>query len=416
MGKIIYCVYYIILKGKVNKKVSEPQNIIYLDNAATTPVSKSALEAMLPFFSECYGNPSNSEIYEMGAVAKNAIEGARAKVAAAINCTPKEIFFTSGGTESINWAITGTAKALSKKGKNHLITTKIEHHAVLHTMGELKKQGFDVTYLDVDGDGFVSAESVEKAIREDTALVTCMYANNEIGTVQNIAEIGALCRKKGVWFHTDAVQAVGAVPIDVVAQNVDMLSMSGHKFNGPKGVGALYLRKGINPENLLFGGSQEAKRRAGTENVAGIVGLGTALEISVNSLNEKRKKLSEMRDYVINYVQKNIPSVILNGPKDLDRRLTSNVNFSFPAAESESILLFLNMKGICASSGSACTSGELDPSHVLLAIGQTHADANCSVRISFGVQNTMQEAKILCEELEKTVAEVRRRSPIWPMG
>ncbi len=395
--------------------MNEPQHIIYLDNAATTPTHKSVVEAMVPYFSEIYGNPSNSEIYEMGAVAKNAIETARSKVAKAINCNENEVYFTSGGTESINWAIHGAAKVLAQKGKKHLITTKIEHHAVLHTMIELEKQGFEVTYLPVDGDGFVSPSDVEKAIRQDTALVSCMYANNEIGTVQPIEEIGAICKAKGVLLHTDAVQAAGAVLIDVQAQNIDMLSMSGHKFNGPKGVGALYVRKGVSIYNLLFGGSQERRRRAGTENVAGIVGLGAAIEISANAIEDKQKKLCEMRDYVINYAEKNIPSVILNGPKDLSKRLAGNVNLSFPAAESESILLFLNMKGICASSGSACTSGELDPSHVLLAIGQTHADANCSVRISFGVQNTMQEAKKLCEELEKTVAEVRRRSPIWPI-
>ncbi len=389
------------------------EQLIYLDNAATTPCTSEVVNAMVPYFNEIYGNPSNSDIYEIGAKAKNAIEQSRIKVANAICCDEKEVYFTSGGTESINWAISGCAKALAKQGKKHLITSTIEHHAVLHTMQYLETQGFEVTYLPVDSEGFVSLNSVKEAIRNDTALVSCMYANNEIGTIEPIAQIGAICKEKGVLFHTDAVQAAGSVPINVKEQNIDMLSMSGHKFNGPKGVGVLYMRKGINIENLLHGGSQEKKRRAGTENVAGIVGFSTALDISVKNIESKTLKLCEMRDYVIKYAQNNIPKVILNGAKDGAKRLPGNVNLSFPAAESESILLFLNMKGICASSGSACTSGDLDPSHVLLATGQTHADANCSVRISFGVQNTMEEAKILCEELKATVAEVRKRSPIW---
>ncbi len=389
------------------------KGIIYLDNAATTPVAQSVLNEMLPYFSEMYGNPSNSEIYEIGAVAKNAIEKSRKKVADALNCEANEVFFTSGGTESINWAIKGAAYRLAKQGKKHLITSTIEHHAVLHTMQKLEKEGFEVTYLKVDGDGFVSPSSVQSAIRQDTALVSIMFANNEIGTIQPIEQIGKICKENKVWFHTDAVQAAGSIPIDVTNLNVDMLSLSGHKFNGPKGMGVLYIKKGVAPENLLEGGSQERKRRAGTENVAGIVGLATALEISANRIEEKHKQLSEMRDYVLDFAVKNIPQTIVNGPKDMKKRLPGNVNLSFPAAESESILLFLGMKGICASSGSACTSGDLDPSHVLLAIGQTHADANCSVRISFGVQNTMAEARKVCEELVGVVEEVRKRSAIW---
>ncbi len=387
--------------------------IIYLDNAATTPMAKPVLDAMLPYFCDMYGNPSNSAIYEIGAFAKDAIESARAKVATCLKCDSAEVFFTSGGTESINWALMGVAKAMAKKDKKHLITSAIEHHAVLHTMQALEQQGFEVTYLTPDGEGFVTADDVKKALRSDTALVSIMYANNEIGTIQPIAQIGAVCKEAGVYFHTDAVQAVAAVDIDVKDENIDLLSLSGHKFNGPKGVGALYIRKGVNVANILHGGSQEKKRRPGTENVAGIVGLAHALEMSYANLDGKRKALSELRDYVIDYATKNIKNTLLNGAKDGAKRLPGNVNLSFPAAESESILLFLNMKGICASSGSACTSGDLDPSHVLLAIGQTHGDANCSVRVSFGTQNTLEEAKTLCAELDKTVAEVRRRSPLW---
>ncbi len=391
-------------------KLSE---IIYLDNAATTPVAQSVLTQMLPYFSEMYGNPSNSEIYEIGALAKTAIDNARTKVAKALGSTQNEIYFTGCGTESLNWAIKGAARILAKQGKKHLITSTIEHHAVLHTMQKLEKEGFEVTYLSVDSEGFVPVESVQNAIRKDTALVSIMFANNEIGTIQPIAEIGEICKKSKVLFHTDAVQAAGSIPINVNDLNVDMLSLSGHKFNGPKGVGVLYIKKGIAIENLLEGGAQESKRRAGTENVAGIVGLGAALEMSVANLEEKGEKLANMRDFVLDYAVKNIPQTIVNGSKNMQKRLPGNVNLSFPAAESESILLFLNMKGICASSGSACTSGDLDPSHVLLAIGQTHADANCSVRISFGIQNTMEDAKKLCAELGPIIEEVRRRSAIW---
>ena len=386
--------------------------IIYVDNAATTPVSKPVLDAMLPYFCELYGNPSNSNLYEIGAVAKQALDDARAKVASALNCAPAEVFFTSCGSEADNWAIKCTARALAAKGKKHLITSVIEHHAVLHSMAALEKEGFEVTYLPVDKEGFVSVEDVKAAIRSDTALVSIMFANNEIGTIEPIAEIGAVCREKGVWFHTDAVQAAGAVPIDVQAQNIDMLSLSGHKFNGPKGVGALYIRKGINPQNFLDGGAQESRRRAGTENVAGIVGLATALDLAVKGLPEKMKKLAAMRDFVITHV-KGMERTEINGPVDSSKRLPNNANLSFLGAESESILLFMDMHGICASSGSACASNDLDPSHVLLAIGVPHAVANCSVRISFGVQNTMENAKAVCAALDEAVPEVRRRSAIW---
>ncbi|MEG1276053.1 MAG: IscS subfamily cysteine desulfurase [Ruthenibacterium sp.] len=386
--------------------------IIYVDNAATTPVTQPVLDAMLPYFCELYGNPSNSNLYEIGAQAKQALDSARAVVAAALHCAPEEIYFTSCGSEADNWAIKGAAHRLAAQGKKHLITSVIEHHAVLHSMAALEKEGFEVTYLPVDKEGFVSPAAVEAAIRPDTALVSIMYANNEIGTLEPIAEIGAVCRKKGVWFHTDAVQATGAVPIDVQTDNIDMLSLSAHKFNGPKGVGALYLRKGIQPLNFMDGGAQENRHRAGTENVAGIVGLATALDLAVKGMEEKSKKLAELRDYVIRHVQA-MERTELNGPHDGSRRLPNNVNVSFPGAESESILLFMDMHGICASSGSACASNDLDPSHVLLAIGVTHAVANCSVRISFGSQNTLDDAKAVCAALDEAVPEVRRRSAIW---
>ena len=346
-------------------------NIIYVDNAATTPVSKPVFDAMAPYFCEQYGNPS-SIFYSVGAAAGDALAAAREKVARALGCDTGEVFFTSCGSEADNWAIKGTAHKFAKQGKKHLITSCIEHHAVLHSMQALEREGFEVTYLPVDAEGFVSPADVEAAIRPDTALVTIMFANNEIGTIEPIEEIGAVCRKHGVWFHTDAVQAVGAVPIDCHALPVDMLSLSAHKFNGPKGVGALYIRRGVMPLNFLDGGAQERGRRAGTENLAGIVGLATALEAAVNSLDEKRARLARMRDYVLEHIQK-MPQVKVNGPLDGSKRLPNNVNASFTAAEGESLLLMLDMRGVCASSGSACASGSLDPSHVLLSIGLPHA-------------------------------------------
>ncbi len=384
---------------------------IYVDNAATTPVSKPVLDAMTPFFCEAYGNPS-SIFYSVGAAAGEALAAAREKAAKALGCAPDELYFTSCGSEADNWAIKGTARRFARQGKKHLITSCIEHHAVLHSMRSLEREGFEVTYLPVDAEGFVSPADVEAAIRPDTALVTIMFANNEIGSIQPIEEIGNICRKHGVWFHTDAVQAVGAVPIDCHALPIDMLSLSAHKFNGPKGVGALYLRKGILPLNFMDGGAQERGHRAGTENVAGIVGLATALEIAVNGLAAKRAKLAEMRDYVLAHIQK-MPQVKINGTLDGNRRLPNNVNASFTAAEGESLLLMLDMHGICASSGSACASGSLDPSHVLLAIGLPHEVAHCSLRFSFGVQNTMEDAKAVCAALDEIVPAVRARSPLW---
>ena len=333
-------------------------------------------------------------------------------MARALGCDTGEVFFTSCGSEADNWAIKGTAHKFVKQGKKHLITSCIEHHAVLHSMQALEREGFEVTYLPVDAEGFVSPADVEAAIRPDTALVTIMFANNEIGTIEPIEEIGAVCRKHGVWFHTDAVQAVGAVPIDCHALPVDMLSLSAHKFNGPKGVGALYIRRGVMPLNFLDGGAQERGRRAGTENLAGIVGLATALEAAVNSLDEKRARLARMRDYVLEHIQK-MPQVKVNGPLDGSKRLPNNVNASFTAAEGESLLLMLDMRGVCASSGSACASGSLDPSHVLLSIGLPHEIAHCSLRISFGVQNTMDDAKAVCDALDEVVPAVRQRSPLW---
>ena len=383
---------------------------VYADNAATTCVSKTALDAMMPYLTEQYGNPSS--LYAFAQNSKEALENARKTVADIIGAQPKEIYFTSGGSEADNQAIVSMAKVGALKGKKHLISTKFEHHAVLHTLKKLEKEGFEVTLLDVHEDGVVRLEDLEAAVREDTALVTIMFANNEIGTIEPIEEIGAVCRKHGVWFHTDAVQAVGAVPIDCHALPVDMLSLSAHKFNGPKGVGALYIRRGVMPLNFLDGGAQERGRRAGTENLAGIVGLATALEAAVNSLDEKRARLARMRDYVLEHIQK-MPQVKVNGPLDGSKRLPNNVNASFTAAEGESLLLMLDMRGVCASSGSACASGSLDPSHVLLSIGLPHEIAHCSLRISFGVQNTIDDAKAVCDALDEVVPAVRQRSPLW---
>lgn len=382
---------------------------IYLDHAATTPVSAEVLSAMLPYFCNRYGNPSSN--YGPGREAKQAVEHARAQVAAALGCTPQEIFFTSCGSESDNWVIKSTAHRLADEGKRHLITTAIEHHAVLHGMAALEKEGFAVTYLPVDRTGLVTAQQVQNALRPDTALVTIMYANNEIGTIQPIAEIGSVCQNAGVLFHTDAVQAVGAVPIDVYAQNIDALSLSAHKFNGPKGVGALYLKKGTPLPSFIDGGAQENGRRAGTENVAGIVGLGTALELATAQLAEKAKKLTALRDNVIHTLTTALPNVALNGHPTL--RLPNNVNLSFEGIEGEGILMLLDMRGICVSTGSACASGSLDPSHVLLATGLPHEIAHGSLRLSFGAENTMQDAQAACEALQDIVPRLRAMSPVW---
>ena len=381
---------------------------IYADNAATTPVSKLVLEAMEPFYTKYYGNPSS--LYSVGREAKRHLEQARETVAECLGALPSEIFFTSGGSEGDNWALKGTAHVLAKKGKKHIITSKFEHHAILHTCETLEKEGFEVTYLDVHSDGLVRPEELEAAIREDTAIVSVMYANNEIGTIQPIPEIGAICKKHGVLFHTDAVQAVGNVPIHVKEQNIDMLSLSAHKFHGPKGVGVLYLRKGISLPNLIEGGAQERGRRAGTENVAGIVGLSVALKEACATMEQRNARLTKMRDRLIDNALK-IERSRVNG--DRVKRLPGNINMCFEGIEGESLLLMLDLKGICASSGSACTSGSLDPSHVLLAIGLPHEIAHGSLRLSFSDQNTEEDVDYILEVLPKIVERLRSMSPLW---
>lgn len=384
------------------------KRIVYADNAATTAVSPAVLDAMLPFYKELYGNPSS--LYSLGNAAKKPLEEAREKVARCLGADANEIYFTSGGSESDNWAIKGVAHKLKAKGKTHIITSKFEHHAVLHTCAALEKEGFTVTYLDVHENGIVVPEELEAAITDQTALVTIMYANNEIGTIQPIAEIGAICKKHGVLFHTDAVQAVGNVPIDVKAQNIDMLSLSGHKLHAPKGVGALYIHRGISIPNLIDGGAQERTRRAGTENVAGIVGLGVAMENAIATMEEKNAKLRRMQDRLINEILK-IDRSRLNG--DREKRLPGNVSFCFEGVEGESLLLMLDLKGVCASSGSACTSGSLDPSHVLLAIGLKHEVAHGSLRLSFSDTNDESDIDYILEVLPPIVNRLRAMSPLW---
>ena len=382
--------------------------MIYADNAATTKIAPAVLEAMMPYLTEEYGNASS--LYEHGSRAKQGVEKAREQVANAIGALPREIYFTAGGSEADNWAIKGVARAMAKKGKKHIISTKFEHHAVLHTLNALEKEGFEVTLLDVHENGVVRVEELEAALREDTGLVTVMYANNEIGTVQPITEIGALCKEKKRIFHTDAVQAVGNVPIDVKAQNIDLLSMSGHKFHGPKGIGALYIRRGVIIPNLIDGGAQEFGRRAGTENTPGIVGMGAAIEQAVATMDERAKKCREISDYIIDNALK-IERSRLNG--DRQKRLPGNVNMCFEGIEGESLLLMLDLKGICASSGSACTSGSLDPSHVLLSIGLKHEVAHGSLRLSFSDDNTLEDAKYIIEQLKPIVERLRMMSPLW---
>lgn len=382
---------------------------VYADNAATTKLTKPVLDAMMPYLTEYYGNPSS--LYSISDRTKVAVETAREKVAAAFSARPNEIYFTSGGSEADNWAIKGMALSQLKKGKKHIISTAFEHHAVLHTLESLKKNfEFEITLLPVHQNGLIRLDELEASIREDTALVTVMFANNEIGTIQPIAEIGAICKKFGVPFHTDAVQAVGNVPIDVNAMNIDMLSLSAHKFHGPKGVGALYIRKGIVPISLIDGGAQERSRRAGTENVPGIVGLGEAITIAVNTMETKNKKLLEMRDRLIRGALQ-IERSRVNG--DLTHRLAGNVNMCFEGIEGESLLLMLDNKGICASSGSACTSGSLDPSHVLLAIGLPHEIAHGSLRLSFSDENTMEDVDYILEVLPPIIRRLREMSPLW---
>lgn len=380
---------------------------IYMDNAATTAVSPAVLEAMLPYFTECFGNPSS--IHSTGRDARKAVDAARRQVAAAINAEPAEIYFTAGGSESDNWAIKGAAFARKSKG-NHIITTAIEHHAVLHTCQWLEKQGFEVTYLPVDEYGRVSPEQVEAAITDRTILITIMMANNEIGTIEPIAEIGKIAKAKGVLFHTDAVQAMGAIPVDVKALNVDMLSMSGHKFHGPKGIGALYIRRGVRIDIHMAGGAQERGQRAGTENLAGIVGMGKAIELATQNLDSYMTRVSALRDKLINGILAAIPEVKLNGHPTT--RLPNNVNVSFKYIEGEALLLRLDLAGIAGSSGSACTSGSLDPSHVLLAIGLPHEIAHGSLRLSLGTDTTEAEVDEVLEKLPGIVAGLRAMSPL----
>ena len=381
---------------------------VYADNAATTSVSKTALDAMLPYLTENYGNPSS--LYSIAQDVKEGLDAARATVAACINADPREIYFTSGGSEADNQAIFSAARLGAKKGKKHIISTAFEHHAVLHSLSRLEKEGYEITLLDVHEDGVVRLDDVKRALREDTCLVTVMFANNEIGTVQPIAEIGALCRERGVLFHTDAVQAAGHMPIDVQSMNIDMLSMSGHKFHAPKGVGVLYAKKSVPLFNLIEGGSQERGKRAGTENVAGIVALAAALNESCEHMEENNAKIIPMRDKLFTELSK-IPHSKING--SLDLHVPGTVNMCFEGIEGESLLLMLDMNGICASSGSACTSGSLDPSHVLLSLGLPHEVAHGSLRLSIGEYNTMEEIDHIISVVPRVVDYLRNMSPVW---
>ena len=381
---------------------------VYADNAATTAVSKTALDAMMPYLTDYYGNPSS--LYAFAQKAKEALEEARATVASIIGAEPREIYFTSGGSEADNQAIVSMAKFGALKGKKHLISTKFEHHAVLHTLKALEKQGFEVTLLDVHEDGIVRLEDLEAAIREDTALVTIMFANNEIGTIQPIKEIGELCRSKGIPFHTDAVQAIGHIPVNVKEMNIDLLSMSGHKFHAPKGVGVLYAKRGLPLFNIIEGGAQERGKRAGTENIPGIVALAAALKESVEHMEENTAKIIPMRDKLFAELSK-IPHSKING--SLEHHVPGTVDMCFEGIEGESLLLLLDAKGICASSGSACTSGSLDPSHVLLSIGLPHEVAHGSLRLSIGEYNTMEEIDHIIESVPPVVEYLRSISPVW---
>lgn len=381
--------------------------MVYFDNAATTKMKDSVVEAMLPFFTETFGNAS-SVYTTTGQAARKALAEARHTVAEAIGADDVEIFFTSGGSEADNWAIKGTA---AKSVKKHIITTTVEHHAVLHTCEYMEKQGYSVTYVPVDEFGMVSVKDIENAITDDTFLVSVMFANNEIGTINPIKEIGKLCREKGIYFHTDAVQATGAVPIDVKGMNIDLLSMSGHKFHGPKGVGALYIRKGVKIENLIHGGAQEKGRRATTENVAGIVGMATALKDAVDNMEEKSKKIIALRERLIDGILKAVPYTRLNGHREM--RLPNNTSFCFKYIEGESLLLSLDLKGYIVSSGSACTSGSLDPSHVLLGIGLPHETAHGSMRVSLSEFNTEEEVDSFIKELAPIVQRLRDMSPLY---
>ena len=382
--------------------------LIYLDNAATTAVYKEVLDAMLPFFTEHYGNPS--AIYSFAGEAGKAVAEARANLANVINAKPEEIYFTGGGSESDNWALKATAEAYSSKGR-HIITTKIEHHAVLHTCEYLAKNGYEVTYLDVDENGLVYLDELEKAIRHDTILISIMTANNEIGTIEPIEEIGKIAKAHGVLFHTDAVQAFGHIPIDVDKMNIDMLSASGHKINGPKGIGMMYIKKGVKIRSFIHGGAQERQRRAGTHNVPGIVGFGTAAKLAFDNMKERIKYETELRDYLINRVITEIPYSRLNG--DGKKRLPNNANFCFRFIEGESMLILLDQNGICASSGSACTSGSLDPSHVLLAIGLPHEIAHGSLRLTLSEKTTKEDIDYTVDKLKEIIERLRNMSPLY---
>ncbi len=381
---------------------------IYLDNAATTPTRPEVVEAMLPYFTEKFGNPSS--VYEFAAQNKNAVTDSREIIANALGCQSQDIYFTAGGTESDNWALKATVDAYANKG-NHIITSKIEHHAILHTCEYLEKHGCEVTYVDVDENGVIKLDELEKAIRPTTVLISVMFANNEIGTIQPVKEIGEIAKKHGVLFHTDAVQAFGQMNINVDELNIDLLSASGHKLNGPKGIGFLYIRKGLKLRSFVHGGAQERHRRAGTENVPAIVGFGKAVEIAMATLEERQKKEIELRDYLINRVLTEIPYARLNGHRT--KRLPNNANFSFQFIEGESLLIMLDMANICGSSGSACTSGSLDPSHVLLAIGLPHEIAHGSLRLTLDDSNTKEEMDYVVEKVKEIVAKLRSMSPLY---
>jgi len=384
--------------------------IVYMDYSATTYTKPEVLEEMMPYFTNNFGNPS-SKFYSLSEEPVKAINKARERVAKAINANSDEIYFTAGGSEADNWAIKGAAFALKNKG-NHIITSAIEHHAVTHTCEFLKRQGFEITYLPVDEFGFVSVEDLKNAIKDTTILVSIMFANNEVGTIQPIKELGAVCRERNVLFHTDAVQAIGHVDIDVKDMNIDMLSLAGHKFYGPKGIGALYIRKGVRIENLIHGGGQEKGKRASTENVPGIVGIGKAIELATTDLKEEKERLTFLRDKLLNGIIERIPHVKINGPVE-DKRLPSNVNVSFIGIEGETLLLDLSFEGICASTGSACASGSLDPSHVLLAMGLPHGIAHGSLRLTLGAESTEEEVDFVLNVLERVVKLRREMSPYW---
>lgn len=382
--------------------------LIYLDNAATTAVRPEVVDAMLPYFTEKYGNPSS--VYDFAAKNKKAVNESRQIIADALNADVRDIYFTAGGTESDNWALISTAEAYAEKGK-HIITSKIEHHAILHTCEYLESRGFEISYIDVDENGILKLEQLKSAIRPDTILISVMFANNEIGTIQPIQEIGQIAKEHNILFHTDAVQAFGQIPIDVEALNIDMLSASSHKLNGPKGIGFLYIRKGLKLKSFIHGGAQERKRRAGTENVPGIVGVGKAVEIAMATMKERTEKEVELRDYLISRILKEIPYVRLNG--DSKKRLPNNANFSFQFIEGESLLIMLDMEGICGSSGSACTSGSLDPSHVLLAIGLPHEIAHGSLRLTLSDSITKEDIDYVVEKVCGIVAKLRSMSPLY---